>query len=223
MADLTEAKRQMQAGHQATLKIFDKQGAKAVKPNAPQMRPTHTDTTPRLSLLSPSSGSIIDQHTGCEDACFKRIALMTKNFPEDVLKRGCQTTVTVLCLEKDLKVKAMLDTGCSPNNYMREEYFEANKANLSQYEIRESPERVDLATSDQPIRLYIEAIQNDAMLGLATGAFEDFPSWYESLLSYIRMPDCPEPQGQDQRPNKQGNADSTENNQQMEERHQSKG
>jgi len=28
---------------------------------------------------------------------------MTKNFPEDVLK--------------DLKVKAMLDTGCSPNNY----------------------------------------------------------------------------------------------------------
>jgi len=51
MADLTEAKRQMQAGHQATLKVFDKQGAKAVKPNAPQMRPTHTDTTPRLSLL----------------------------------------------------------------------------------------------------------------------------------------------------------------------------
>jgi hypothetical protein len=27
---------------------------------------------------------------------------------------------------------------------------------------------------------------------LATGAFEDFPSWYKSLLSYIRMPDCPE-------------------------------
>ena len=56
--------------------------------------------------------------------------------------------MTVLCLEKDLKVKAMLDTGCFPNNYMREEYFEANKANLSQYEIKESPERVDLATSD---------------------------------------------------------------------------
>ena len=44
MADLTEAKRQMQAGHQATLQIIDKQGAKAVKPNPPQMRPTHTDT-----------------------------------------------------------------------------------------------------------------------------------------------------------------------------------
>ena len=50
--------------------------------------------------------------------------------------------MTVLCLEKDLKVKAMLDTGCSPNNYMREEYFEANKANLR------SKNRVDLATSD---------------------------------------------------------------------------
>jgi len=47
MADLTEAKRQMQAGHQATLKIFDEQGVKAVKPNPPQMRPTHTDTIPR--------------------------------------------------------------------------------------------------------------------------------------------------------------------------------
>ena len=72
MADVTEAKRQMQAGHQATLKIFDKQGAKAVKPNTPQMRPTYTDTTPRLSLLSPSTGPVIDAHTGCEDAYFKR-------------------------------------------------------------------------------------------------------------------------------------------------------
>ena len=106
-----------------------------MKPNVPQMRPAHTDTTPILSLLGPSSGDIIDQHTGCEDACFKRIALMTKNFPEDILKKRCQTTVTVLCLEKDLKVKAMLDTGCSPNNYMREEYFEQH-------------ERVDLASSD---------------------------------------------------------------------------
>ena len=102
-----------------------------MKPNTPQMRPTYTDTTPRLSLLSPSTGPVIDAHTGCEDACFKRIALMTKNFPEDILKRECQTTVRVLCLENDLKVKDMLDTGCFPNNYMRVEYFEANKANLS--------------------------------------------------------------------------------------------
>jgi hypothetical protein len=101
------------------------------------MRPTHTDTTPRLSLLGPSSGDIIDQHTGCEDACFKRIALMIKNFPENVLKKGCQTIVTVLCLEKDLKVKAMLDTGCSPNNYMRAEYFEQHEAYLSRYIIKD--------------------------------------------------------------------------------------
>ena len=73
---------------------------------------------------------------------------MTKNFPEDVLKKGCQTTVTVLCLEKDLKVKVLLDTGCSPNNYMRAEYFEQHEAYLSQYIIKESPERVDLTTSD---------------------------------------------------------------------------
>jgi hypothetical protein len=32
MADLTEAKRQMQAGHQATFKVFDKQGAKVKQP-----------------------------------------------------------------------------------------------------------------------------------------------------------------------------------------------
>jgi len=118
MADLTETKRQMQAGHQANLKVFDKQGAKAVKLNVPQMRPMHTDTTPRLSLLGPSSGDIIDQHTGQEDACFKRIVLMTKNFPEDVLKKGC------------------------PNNYMREECFEQHEAYLTRYIIKELPERV---------------------------------------------------------------------------------
>jgi hypothetical protein len=32
LSRLPEAKRQMQAGHQATLKVFDKQGAKAMKP-----------------------------------------------------------------------------------------------------------------------------------------------------------------------------------------------
>ena len=105
MADLTEAKRQMQAGHQATLKIFDEQGVKAVKSNPPQMRLTQTDTIPKLSLLSPSWGDIIDKHTGCEDP------------------------------------------GCSPNKYMRAEYFEQHEAYLSQYIIKESPERVDLATS----------------------------------------------------------------------------
>jgi hypothetical protein len=49
---------------------------------------------------------------------------MTKNFPEDVLKKGC------------------------PNNYMREECFEQHEAYLTRYIIKELPERVDLATND---------------------------------------------------------------------------
>ena len=153
MSDLTEAKRLMQAGFQATLRTYDNQGAKVkssfqstVTP-AP-MRPVHTDTTPRLSLLSRAREPIIDQHIGQEAACFKRVALMTKHFPEDVLKQGCQTTVTVLCLEEDMKVKAMLDTGCSPNNYCKKEFFDQHAETLSQYLVKSSPERVDLATSD---------------------------------------------------------------------------
>jgi len=79
MAEMTEAKRAMQSGHQATLRQFDKQGAKALKPSfqptiAPApMRPVHTDTTPRLSLLSRVIEPIVDQHIGQEDVCFRRI------------------------------------------------------------------------------------------------------------------------------------------------------
>lgn len=58
MADLTEAKRAMQSGYQATLRQFVKQGGKPLKPSvqptvdpAP-MRPARADTTPRLSLES---------------------------------------------------------------------------------------------------------------------------------------------------------------------------
>ena len=154
MTDLTEAKRAMQSGHQATLRQFDKQGGKALKPSfqptvAPApMRPVHTDTTPRLSLLSRVIEPIVDQHIGQEDACFKRIALMTKHFPEDVLRRGCQTTLTVLCEENDLKVRCMLDTGCSPNNYMSDHIYQQHLAALQPYLFESSPERVDLATSD---------------------------------------------------------------------------
>ena len=58
MADLSEAEGAMQSGYQATLRQFDKEGGKALKPSfhptvAPApMRPVHTDTTSRLSLLS---------------------------------------------------------------------------------------------------------------------------------------------------------------------------
>ena len=67
---------------------------------------------------------------------------MTKHFPEDVLKKGCQTTLN------DLKVRCMLDTGCSPNNYMSEQVYQQNLAALQPYLFDCSPERVDLATSD---------------------------------------------------------------------------
>ena len=73
---------------------------------------------------------------------------MIKHFPEDVLRKGCQTTLTVLCEENDLKVKYMLDTGCCPNNFMSEHIYLLNPATLQQYLVESSPERVDLATSD---------------------------------------------------------------------------
>lgn len=136
----------MQAGHQASLRTYDNVGAKAVKSNLlsiaqPQLRPLHTGTTPRLSLLSRSFEPIIDQHTGCKDA------LMAKHFPENDPKRGNKTTVMVLGLEEDMNVKAKLDTGCSPNNYMKKEFFDQHAETLSQYLIKSSPERVNLATS----------------------------------------------------------------------------
>ena len=112
------------------------------------MRPTHTDTTPRLSLLSRVVEPIVDQHIGQEDVCFRRIALITKHFPEDVLKKGCQTTLTVLCEDNDLKLRCMLDTGCSPNNYMSEQIYQQNILALQPYLVKCPPERVDLATSD---------------------------------------------------------------------------
>ena len=40
---------------------------------------------------------------------------MTKHFPDDVLKQGYETTVTE---GEGMKVKAMLDTGSSLNNYI---------------------------------------------------------------------------------------------------------
>jgi len=54
IADLTAAKRAMQDGHQATIKIFDKAGTKVFKPSAVQpieRRPVATDISTRISLL----------------------------------------------------------------------------------------------------------------------------------------------------------------------------
>jgi hypothetical protein len=54
IADLTAAKRAMQDGHQATIKIFDKAGTKVFQPSAVQpieRRPVATDISTRISLL----------------------------------------------------------------------------------------------------------------------------------------------------------------------------
>jgi hypothetical protein len=72
---------------------------------------------------------------------------MAKHFPENAPKRGNKTTVMVLGLEEDMNVKAKLHTGCYPNNYMKKEFFDQHAETLSQYLIKSSPERVNLATS----------------------------------------------------------------------------
>lgn len=58
-------------------------------------RPAHAYVTPRLSLLGPSDGPVIEE-------------------------RVQDNSIGAM----DLKVKVMLNTGCSPNNYIREELFD---------------------------------------------------------------------------------------------------
>ena len=78
---------------------------------------------------------------------------MTQRFPKSILKHGCQTEVTTLCVDRDITVRTTLDTGCSPNNYLSAEYFNRNVEALSPFLVSSIPERVDLATSGstQPI------------------------------------------------------------------------
>jgi hypothetical protein len=51
-------------------------------------------------------------------------------------------------MNTDLIVKAMLDTGCSPGNYMSKEYFMNNIKALQEFLVPCPAERVDLATSN---------------------------------------------------------------------------
>lgn len=76
---------------------------------------------------------------------------MTKRFPASILKQGCQTEITILGLERDINVKATLNTGCFPGNYMRQEYFDSNAAALAPFVVE------DLATngSSQPITAHV--------------------------------------------------------------------
>ena len=77
------------------------------------------------------------------------------------MRHGCQTEIVLLCQTHDLAVKAMFDTGCSPDNYMSLVFFHANADVHKDYLIPCPAERVDLATfnSTQSItqHLVIEA------------------------------------------------------------------
>jgi hypothetical protein len=56
----------------------------------------------------------------------------------------------------------------------------------------EQPAQAQRRTSDQPVKLFYNAIQNDTILHLATGAFSDPMVGFDSLMNYINMTDCPE-------------------------------
>ena len=160
IADLTAAKRAMQDGHQATMKIFEKAGAKAFRSASAQpveRRPVATDTSPRFLLLQQPLGSQLNEEVGREAECFHRVAAMTQRFPASILKQGCQTEVTILCIDRDITIHTTLDTGCSPNNYLSAEYFNRNVEALSPFLVSSIPERVDLATSGstQPITAHV--------------------------------------------------------------------
>jgi hypothetical protein len=148
--ELTNTKREVQAGHQAVMKTFEKQGAKGFKQttNIIERKPHNPESAPQLSLLRRSSSPILDEHLGREHECFQRIALLSQRFRANILSHGCQTDIVILCMNTDLIVKAMLDTGCSPGNYMSEEYFMSNIKALQEFLVPCPAERVDLATSN---------------------------------------------------------------------------
>jgi len=140
----------MQAGHQAVLKTFEKQGAKVFKRDSStaERRPQNPASAPHISLLIQSPGSALDEHVGREHECFQRIALLSQRIPGNIMRHGCQTEIVLLCQTQDLAVKAMFDTGCSPGNYMSLAFFHANADVLKDYLISCPAKRVDLATSN---------------------------------------------------------------------------
>jgi hypothetical protein len=148
--DLTNAKRDMQAGHKAVMKSFEKQGAKVFKKDSStaERRPLNPESAPHISLLLQSPGSVLDEHIRREHECFQRIVLLSKRIPANIMRHGCQTEIVMLCQTKDLVVKAMFDTGCSPGNYMSLDFFHANADVLKDYLIPCPAERMDLATSN---------------------------------------------------------------------------
>ena len=105
IADLTAAKRAMQDGHQATMKIFDKAGTKVFKPAAVQpieRRPVATDISPRISLLQQPLGPQLNEEVGREAECFSRVAAMTQRFPKSILMGVRQKSLYYVSIETSL-------------------------------------------------------------------------------------------------------------------------
>ena len=98
-------------------------------------------------------GPQLDQHIGREHECYQRIALLSRHIPANILSHGCQTEVALLCTTADLTVKAMLDTGCSPGNYMSDAFYQSHIELLKEFLVPGKAERVDLATNNSAKQL----------------------------------------------------------------------
>ena len=147
------AKRAGQVVHQSTLKAFEKDGAKSFKQSGRTIQPKPSNPaisthSPTISLLTHSPGPQLDQHIGRKHECYQRIALLSRHIPANILSQGCQTEVVLLCASTDLIVQAMLNTGCSPGNYISKAFYKSNITMLKEFLVSSPAKRVGLATSD---------------------------------------------------------------------------
>ena len=120
IADLQKVKQDLLLKHQGVIKTYEQQGSKALKQGAHmvQRRPQNPEVAPTISLLMQAPGPQVDQRIGREHECYQRIALLSQRIPANILSHGCKMEIVLLCKTKDLVVTSMLDTGCSPGNYM---------------------------------------------------------------------------------------------------------
>lgn len=110
IADLLKAKRDLQVTHTNTMKVFEKDGARSYKQVNPSIH------LPHFADHLPPTWTTTGPAYRREHECYRRIALLSRHIPANILSHGCQTEVALLCSTADLTVRAMLDTGCSPCN-----------------------------------------------------------------------------------------------------------
>ena len=150
------------------MKAYEQQGSKTLRQGAHmvQRRPQNPEVAPTISLLMQAPGPQLDQHIGREHECYQLIALLSQRIPANILSHGCKMEIVLLCKTKDLVVTSMLDTGCSPGNYMSMAFYKANMDSLEEFLVPGPAERVDLATSDSAqsisLHLVIEARHVDS-------------------------------------------------------------